>query len=109
LRALDDFPDSFIEVATLLVDAELYEQAGRWIDEAIRHADLPMLRYLLAYSHLKSSKMEFEAQDQLLAAAKIPLGPPYPWRDIEREAILALREKFPQDERLRELASIIER
>lgn len=106
LRSLADFPESFIEVAALLVEAGLYEQGARWIDEAIRHDDLPMLRYLLAYCHIKSSKMDFEAQDHILAAAKAPLAPPYPWREIEIRAIDALRDRFPDDERLKELCQL---
>lgn len=106
LRTLAEYPETFIEVAALLVEAELYEQASRWIDEALRHIDLAMLRYLLAFAHIKATSMEFEAQDHLTAAAKAPVGPPYPWRKIEIEALRKLRERFPDDKRLLEFGKL---
>jgi tetratricopeptide (TPR) repeat protein len=100
LKPLDEFPEAFVEVAALLLEAGLFEQAGRWIDESLRHADLPILRYLLAYAHLKASGLDMEAAEQLSAAARQPLSPPFPWRRVELEAIRTLRERFPGDERL---------
>lgn len=109
LRPMADHPENFIEVAALLIEARLYEEASRWIDEALRHADLPMLRYLLAYAHIEATGMDFEAADQLAAAAKAPLGPPFPWRPIERVAVEALSNRFPDDERLGELLAVMGR
>jgi hypothetical protein len=100
LKPLDDFPEAFVEIAALLIEAGLFEQASRWIDEALRHVDLPMLRYLLAYIHLKASGLLMEAAEQVSAAARQPLGPPYPWRGVEIEAIRTLRDRFPEDSRL---------
>jgi tetratricopeptide (TPR) repeat protein len=108
LKPLADYPESFIEVAALLVEAGLYEQASRWIDEALRHLDLPMLRYLLAYAHVQATTMDLEVADQLVAAARQPLSPPYPWRDVEIDAIETLAERFPADERLRGLLQLIQ-
>ncbi|HVT11158.1 MAG TPA: DUF5107 domain-containing protein [Fimbriimonadaceae bacterium] len=105
LRPMAEHPENFIEVAALLVEARLFEPAGRWIDEALRHVDLPMLRYLLAYAHLEATGLDFEAADQVAAAARLPLAPPFPWRRIEIEAISRLAARFPADERLRELAA----
>lgn len=107
LKPLDEYPETYIEVASLLLDAGLYEQAGRWIDESLRHVDLPILRYLLGYSHLQVSKLDFEAAKQVSAASRMPLGPPYPWRAIERKAITTLAERFPSDERLKKLVELI--
>lgn len=109
LKPMADNPENFIEVAALLVEARLFEEASRWIDEAVRHVDLPMLRYLLAYAHVEATGMDFEAADQLATAAKAPLGPPFPWRPIERVAIEALANRFPDDERLRELLAVMGR
>jgi len=100
LKQMDEYPESFVEVAALLVEARLFEEAARWIGEALRHADLPMLRYLLAYSHLEASGLDLEAAQQVAAAASEPLGPPYPWRSIEIEVLRALAERFPDNRRL---------
>ncbi|HTQ09236.1 MAG TPA: hypothetical protein VMI31_04120 [Fimbriimonadaceae bacterium] len=100
LKPLDDFPDAFLEVAALLFEAGLHHEAARWIDEALRHADLPMLRYLLAYAHLKVTNLEFEAAEQVKAASTRPITPPFPWRGIEIEALRALSERFPDEPRI---------
>jgi hypothetical protein len=102
-----DFPDNFIEVASLLIEAKLFEQASRWIDESLRHTELPMLRYLLAYAHLQVTTMDFEIAKLLLAADEAPIGPPYPWRKVEVEAISALAARFPENARLQQLVKIM--
>jgi hypothetical protein len=106
LKVLADYPEAFIEVAALLVEARLYEQAVRWIDDALRHAHLAMLRYLSAYCHISATTMDIEAAEQVSRAARLPLGPPYPWRPIEIEAIEALKSRFPKDERLKILGAL---
>ena len=40
LASLAENPEEFIEVACLLIDCGLFDQASRWIDEALRHRDL---------------------------------------------------------------------
>lgn len=97
LKSLATNPGALVEVAALLVEAGLDDQATRWIDEALRHRDLPMLRYLQAYCFLRSSRMVAEASQHLALAAMSPLGPPYPWRPIEWQALLALQNRFPKD------------
>ncbi len=107
LKPLAGQPGAFLEVACLLIDAGLLEDATRWIDEALRHADLAMLRYLLAYAYVTRSKMHVEAADQLAAAARLPEGPPYPYRPIEIAAIRGLHQAFPKDTRMASLASLV--
>ncbi len=104
LRPLEDDPESFIEIACLLVDCGLWEESARWIDEALRHCELQMLHYLLAYCHLKGSGMAFEAARHVQAAADKPLSPPYPWRPIELVCLKALAETFPDEARLNEIS-----
>ncbi|HWA82625.1 MAG TPA: DUF5107 domain-containing protein [Fimbriimonadaceae bacterium] len=107
LRPMDEHPENYVEVAALLVEAQLFELAGRWIDEALRHLDLPMLRYLLAYAHIKATGMDFEAAEQVAVAGRMPLAPPFPWRQTEIEAIFRLAERFPGDGRLHELTLLL--
>jgi tetratricopeptide (TPR) repeat protein len=104
---LGDKPEALIEVAALLLEIGLRGEASRWIDEAVRHRDLPMLRYLAAWSLLQGSRMEAEAAVQIAAAARLPFEPPYPWREIERKALLGLRERFPNEARLAEYAGLV--
>ncbi len=109
LRPLEDTPESFVEVAALLVEMGLFDQANRWIDEALRHTDLAILRYLQAYCYLTASRMEAEAAEQLVAAARQPVGPPFPWRRVEVVALRALVERFPADARLKGTFQLAER
>jgi tetratricopeptide (TPR) repeat protein len=100
LRSLG--PDDFVEVSCLLIEASQYEQAARWLDEALRHSDVAMLRYLLAYCLLSQSTMHAEAAQHLAAAAKLPLGPPFAWRVVETTALTTLGKIFPADAALAE-------
>ena len=97
LAPLSENPEEFIEVACLLIEAGLFDQASRWIDEALRHRDLAMLRYLMAYCLLTATKLVAEASEQVRLAARSPLAPPFPFRDVERDAIALLAGTFPED------------
>lgn len=108
LSPLAENPEEFIEVACLLIEAGLFDQAGRWLDEAIRHRDLPMLRYLTAYCLVTKTKLFAEAAQHLRVAAQTPIGPPFPFRDLERKAIHVLRSAFPDDANLRVFASYLD-
>lgn len=100
LASLADQPENFVEVACVLLEAGLYEQTVRWLEEAVRHADGLMLRYLLAYCYLTHRK-DIEASEHLRRAAELPLTPPFPWRAMERVALQTLSTAFPTDERVR--------
>lgn len=104
---LAERPEALIEVACLLLEIGVTFEASRWIDEALRHRDLAMLRYLNAWSLLSRTRMEAEAAVQVAAAGRLPFEPPYPWREVERRALGELRERFPQDGRLREYAALL--
>ncbi|MBL8061178.1 MAG: hypothetical protein JNK63_10750 [Chthonomonas sp.] len=99
-------PDSLTEVVCLLIDCHLIEDATRLIDEGLRHGEHRMLRYLMAYLHLQHSNMEFEAATHVKAAEAIPIGPPYPWRATEREALKLLHERFPNLPHLAHFAAL---
>ena len=96
LKSLDKLPDDFIEVACHLVEAGLFDQAGRWLDEALLHANLAMLKYLLAYCCLRAG-MEADAATQVTSASLAPVVPPYPWRSIEIRVLTDLCDRFPND------------
>ena len=105
---LADRPESLIEVACLLLEIGVRAEASRWIDEALRHRDLPMLRYLLAHSLLSGSRMDAEAAVQVAAAGRLPFEPPYPWHEVERKALVELTERFPEDARLKEYRGLLD-
>ncbi len=104
---LAEKPESLIEVACLLLEIGVRVEASRWIDEALRHRDLAMLRYLAAWSLLGGSRMDAEAATLVAAAGRLPFEPPYPWREIEWRALGELTARFPNDERLAEYAKLL--
>jgi len=105
VSALEENPEEFVEVACLLIEHGLLDQASRWIDEAVRHRDLAMLRYLQADCLLRGTRMVAEAAEHIAAAGRVA-GPPYPWRAVERTALERLSARFPQDERIRQLLAM---
>ncbi len=105
LKPFGDQPEAFLEVACLLLEAGLFQDSSRWIDEALRIVDLPLLRYLLAYSYLSQGRMKAEAAQQVGLAEKLPVGPPYPFRRMEMLAIAALSAEF-QTESLQQLTKL---
>jgi len=107
LSPLAEVPETFIEVACLLLEANLLEEAPKWIDEALRHEDLPMLRYLLAYAYLKGSRMDVQAAEQVQMAVRPEAAPPYPWRRIEVRALNELAQRFPADSSLKRMISML--
>lgn len=106
VAAMKDRPDEMVEVACLLLDFGLFGEATRWIDEALRHIDFPMLRYLTGYAYLAGSKLDAEAAAQVVAAAKLGVVPPFPWREMEIEALARLSEAFPADPTLAEFVGL---
>lgn len=98
LKPLLDTPEAFVEVACLLLSAGLYQEANRWLDEALRHVDLAILRYLQAFTLMQGSRMQADAASQVSAAGRLPFGPPFPWREVETRALRSLVQAFPQDE-----------
>lgn len=97
LSPLEAFPEHFVDVACLLLEAGLLEETATWIGEALLHTDLPMLRYLLSYVYLHGRNMDLQAAEQMQAAISPEPQPPYAWREIERTALQALAERFPAD------------
>ena len=108
LGALEDNPENFIEVACLLIDLGLYGEATRWIDEAVRHKDLAMLRYLQASLFLQGSRMEAEASEQVAMGHRAQI-PPYPFRAIELKALTHLATRFVNDNRLWNILAIAQK
>jgi hypothetical protein len=96
-----------IQVACDLIECRLYQDAAKWIEACISIEDVPMLRILRAFVVLKHAGLEFECLDDLARAAAKPLAPPYPWRQIEEEAIAELLNRFPDHERLAQLAELL--
>jgi hypothetical protein len=109
LKPLAGDPDALHECAHLYVEAGFLSDASRLIDEALRHGEHPMLRYMHAWTLLKHTRMEMEAATEVARAAKSPLQPPFPWRPLEVQAIEDLHARFPNDERLAAMAGLLGR
>jgi len=107
VEPLTDNPENLVEVACLYIVHGFYVDAGRWIDEALRHKDLAILHYLQAYLFLTQSQMKAQAAEHLSRAAKAQ-ETPLPWRPTERKAIQALKEAFPTDVRLQRLQAVLD-
>jgi tetratricopeptide (TPR) repeat protein len=106
---LDEAPESYIEVAAMLVEHGLLSDATRWIDEALRHADLAMLRILLAYCYLSGSRMAAEAASEIQKAEALGLPTPLPWRRVEIDALRAVGSRFPEAVGIRKWLELAER
>ncbi|HRI45130.1 MAG TPA: DUF5107 domain-containing protein [Fimbriimonadaceae bacterium] len=100
LASMAESPEHLIEVACLYLEARLFEDAHRWIDESLRHRDHPMLHYLLAWAYLRRSRMETEAAAEIARARSAPLAPPMPWRPFEALVLEELAVRFPGEARL---------
>lgn len=103
LEPLSEVPEAFIDVACRLIEARMFIDAGRFIDEATRHHSFAMLHYLAAALYLDKSSMKIEAADQLRLGNHAPF-PPYPYRNQEKWALKVLLKAFPLDRVLKERA-----
>jgi hypothetical protein len=105
---LAESPDHWVEVACLLLECRLFEEASRWIDEALRHRDLPMLRYLMAWALLEGPGMKAEAAVSITMASNQGIEPPLPWRPFERIVIRQLAEIFQADIQLQTMLKLVQ-
>lgn len=108
LKPLADNPEAFVEVAWLLHDCKMFADLSKWVHEALKFREIPMLRYILADALLQTSDMKMEAAHHVQVASKTPINPPYPTREIEYRLLAKLRGLFPADERIRELMRMME-
>ena len=102
LAPLEEAPEQFIEVACALLEINLLAEASRFLDEALRHLDLPMLHYLQAHALLSGTNMRVDAAQHVQAASSAAYAPPFPWRQTELNALRALEVAFPDDPRIKQ-------
>lgn len=103
LVALSVQPETFLDVACLLIDAGLFAEASRWIDEALRHDELQLLVVLQAFLLFEHSRMLAEASALVQRLERMPDLPPYPSRAVERTAAESLLISLPESARLAKL------
>lgn len=106
-KPLASFPDALLDVLNWLYDFGMVEDAARLADECLRHREIPLVRYLLAGSLLRQTRLEAEAAHQVRLASAAPLEPPFPWRRHEVDTIKLLAARFPSDPRLAELSALV--
>jgi predicted DNA-binding transcriptional regulator YafY len=75
-----------------------YSELARFVDEALRHLNLPMLRYLLAAALIEESRMATEAAQHVQLAETAGFTPPFPHRNSEWHALEILAQAFPKHE-----------
>lgn len=100
VRPLLRSPENFIEVACRLLELGALDDATRWLNEALRQIELPMLHYLQAYAFMVGSRMQVEAAEHVRLAGQLPIQPPFPWRRMEQHALAALQQRFDRDDML---------
>lgn len=108
IAAIADDPDALTGCACFLYDLGQYDDLARWVDECLRHREIPMLRYILATALLDRSPMSVDAGNHIARAASTPINPPYPWRPTEMRILRRLAARFPEDARLADLLSLIQ-
>jgi hypothetical protein len=99
VATLAENPESLCEVASILIEHGLLDQASRWIDEALRHENLATLHYVMAYILIAGTRMEAEAASHVVHARTAQLLP-LPWRRTEIKALILLRDRFPKEQRI---------
>lgn len=107
LAPLEETSEAFVEVACMLLEWGLYQEAHRWLDEALRHGEQIMLHYLQAFCYLKGSHMDAQAAEHVASAKKMALTPPFPWRRIEADALSVLLRRFPNEPRLEQFEKFV--
>lgn len=109
LKPLAADPDALLECVHLLIEADLVQEASRLIDEALRHRDVPMLRYMHAWCLQTYTNMKVEAANEVRLAGALPPAPPFPWRSLEVRAVTELAATFKDDANLQTLARLLEK
>lgn len=93
---LAEDPDAMVEVACTLSEAGLREDLARWVDECLRHREVPMLRFVLADALVTDSRMGVEAAHHVRLGCAAPALSPRPWRRYERDVLTRLAARFPE-------------
>lgn len=99
-------PDLGLECIDALLEIGLVQESAMLMDEILRHEDIGLVRLMLAWSLLTLSRMEVEAAQHIALFEKAALAPPLPSRPREVEAVKALAARFPQSQRLNEMAQL---
>lgn len=89
--------EALVDIACLLIESRVFEQAARWIDEALRHRKDARLYHLLAYCHLEGTKLTLEAAQQVKLARDHENEWSKPWQPVELRALKRLSEVFDGD------------
>lgn len=96
---LAEFPETMVAAASELIRVGALDRANRWIDECLRHTDIPLLRIIMAYTLWKGTRMRAEAAMHLRQLPDEPY-PPYPFRTHEWQLLAEVLEAFPEETRL---------
>jgi hypothetical protein len=109
LAPLADFPEAFAHVALVLVEAGMWADAVRWLDEALRHVKTQRLLLLMAALQTRNPALKFEASRHLAEAESLGIEPPLPVSPLEIEFLKALHAQFPESILLNQLTGLATR
>lgn len=108
-KSLARNPDAGLDVVHRILEHGEAREALSLIDEILRHEEIGLLRVISSWLLLTKSRMTVEAAQHIQKLDSRPLAPPFPWRPLEREAVLACHSAFPQSGNLALLAGIVRR
>lgn len=109
LAPLAEFPETFVHVALVLIEAGMWADAVRWLDEALRHVKSQRLLLLMAALQARNPALKFEASRYLADAESLGIEPPLPTSPIELELVNKLQTEFPENDLLNQLNSVAPR
>lgn len=92
---IGNHPDAQLAVVHLLLEANLWDEAVRWMDECLRHRQTPLLCTMVAWCYLTRSRMTAEAAQWVKQIDAMPHEAPFPWRPLEIRAVSELASAFP--------------
>jgi hypothetical protein len=106
LKRYAEDPGALIEVACLLYETRLFGDLERWAAAALGLRNVAMLRYIRADAMIQMGTMLAEAAGEISAASKLPINPPYPWRNTELAVLERLSQRFSNDKHIAELLAL---
>lgn len=103
---IGNHPDAQLAVVHLLLEANLWDEAVRWMDECLRHRKTPLISIVLAWCYFTRSRMAAEAAQWVAQIDGMPHEAPFPWRPLEIRAVNELAGAFPSSKSMVQWSAI---
>lgn len=109
LKPLAERTEAAQDVVAMLFSLGLRQDAAKVAEELLRHRALPLVRIMLAWGLLQVGRFESEVAQHVSVVETLPVEPPYPHRQFERDAVLGLADWAPWSGVLQVWASHVSR